>query len=100
MSAPTPSPKRYPPVPLTTLIENLQAHLDYLHSYGMNWPPEEMESWIADHRRLLQHGTRGFHRQGCRCDWCMEADRRYERRRRKAGRNRNGFIKSILEDAL
>lgn len=88
---------RYPPVPLTTLAENLEVHLDYLATYGMNWGPRDLQDWIDDHRRLFKHGSRGFHRLGCRCDWCKEADRRYQRANRKS---RAQFEASILEDAL
>lgn len=73
-----------PDFPFTSLAANLANHLDYLVDYGKNWPPEEVAIWAEVHRRVIEgHGTRWRYQMndGCRCDWCQEAQNAHNRGR-------------------
>ena len=82
--------------------DNLRNHLDYLEWYGENWTREDVLEWVAAHRRLLDHGTRGFYQKGCRCDWCSAANTQYYQTRGypNGQERRGGFVRSLQEDAL
>lgn len=79
-----------PGIPLGTREENIRWAIKLLETF-------------------TEHGSRGGYASGCRCDWCKEANRQYERtwtaksgktRAQRKRENRESFVNSLRDEDL